>query len=111
MVVFRCSAAYSSYVSVVPLTGKGRYLSEKGRSRRFMFLVPKNAEELRRLYESDTPVLAFAFKRRAAEDWAPEHSHARGQLFALTQGLAHRGSRKRTMDVSLPALRMDSTKL
>ncbi len=52
-----------------------------------MVLVPKNAEELRRLYESDTPVLAFAFKRRAAEDWAPEHSHARGQLFALTQGL------------------------
>jgi hypothetical protein len=52
-----------------------------------MVLVPKNAEELRRLYESDTPVLAFAFKRRAAEDWAPEHSHAREQLFALTQGL------------------------
>jgi AraC-like DNA-binding protein len=52
-----------------------------------MVLVPKNAEELRRLYESDTPVLAFAFKRRAAEDWAPEHSHARGQLFALTRGL------------------------
>ena len=52
-----------------------------------MVLVPKNAEELRRLYESDTPVLAFAFKRRAAEDWAPEHSHERGQLFALTQGL------------------------
>ena len=52
-----------------------------------MFLVPKNAEELRRLYESDTPVLAFAFKRRAVEDWAPEHSHARGQLFALTRGL------------------------
>jgi len=52
-----------------------------------MFLVPKNAEELRRLYESDTPVLAFAFKRHTAEDWAPEHSHARGQLFALTRGL------------------------
>jgi hypothetical protein len=43
-----------------------------------MFLVPKNAEELRRLYESDVPVLAFAFKRRAVEDWAPEHSHLRG---------------------------------
>lgn len=52
-----------------------------------MVMVPKNAEELRRLYESDTPVLAFAFKRRAAEDWAPEHTHARGQLFALTRGL------------------------
>jgi mannose-6-phosphate isomerase-like protein (cupin superfamily) len=52
-----------------------------------MFSVPKNVEELRRLAESDVPVLAFAFKRRAAEDWAPEHSHARGQFFALTQGL------------------------
>jgi hypothetical protein len=52
-----------------------------------MFSVPTNAEELRRLSESDTPILAFAFERRAAEDWAPEHSHARGQLFALTRGL------------------------
>ncbi len=52
-----------------------------------MFTVPKNVEELRRLAESDAPVLAFAFKRRGAEDWAPEHSHARGQFFALTRGL------------------------
>jgi AraC-like DNA-binding protein len=52
-----------------------------------MFSTPKNVEELRRLVESDVPVLAFAFKRRAAEDWAPEHSHARGQLLALTRGL------------------------
>jgi AraC-like DNA-binding protein len=52
-----------------------------------MVLVPQNPEELRRLYESDTPVLAFAFKRRSAEDWASEHSHTRGQLFALTRGL------------------------
>ncbi|MGA2812339.1 MAG: helix-turn-helix transcriptional regulator [Candidatus Acidiferrum sp.] len=52
-----------------------------------MFAAPKNVEELRRLVESDVPVLAFAFKRRAAEDWAPEHSHARGQFFALTRGL------------------------
>jgi AraC-like DNA-binding protein len=44
-------------------------------------------EELRRLAESDTPILAFAFERRGAEDWAPEHHHARGQLFALTRGL------------------------
>jgi AraC-like DNA-binding protein len=50
-------------------------------------MVPKNAKELRRLYESDAPILAFAFTRRAAEDWAPEHTHARGQLFALTRGL------------------------
>lgn len=52
-----------------------------------MALSSKNVEELRRLVESDVPVLAFAFKRRGAEDWAPEHSHARGQLFALTRGL------------------------
>lgn len=52
-----------------------------------MFVVPKNVEELRRLVESDTPVLAFAFRRHGPEDWAPEHSHARGQLFALTRGL------------------------
>jgi len=52
-----------------------------------MFSVPKNVEELRRLAESDVPVLAFAFQRKGAEDWAPEHSHARGQLFALTRGL------------------------
>ena len=52
-----------------------------------MFQPPKNVEEIRRLVESDTPVLAFAFKRRGSEDWAPEHSHARGQLFALTRGL------------------------
>lgn len=52
-----------------------------------MFLAPKNVEEVLRLYKSDTPVLAFAFKRRAVEGWAPEHSHLRGQLIALTQGL------------------------
>jgi AraC-like DNA-binding protein len=52
-----------------------------------MFAVPRNVEELRRLAESDTPVLAFAFERRGAEDWAPEHCHTRGQLFALTRGL------------------------
>jgi len=46
-----------------------------------------DVEELRRLVESDVPVLAFAFERNGAEDWAPEHSHARGQLFALTRGL------------------------
>lgn len=69
------------------LTAKWQYLSEKGQSHRCTVLASKNERELRRLYESDTPVLAFAFKRRAAEDWAPEHSHPRGQLFALTRGL------------------------
>lgn len=52
-----------------------------------MVSIPRNVEELRRLAESDVPALAFAFERRTAEDWAPEHSHARGQLFALTRGL------------------------
>jgi AraC-like DNA-binding protein len=52
-----------------------------------MFSVPKNAEELRRLAQSDIPVLAFAFQRHGAEDWAPKHRHARGQILALTRGL------------------------
>lgn len=86
--LFRRSAPHSSCVFVGLLTERWQYLSGKGQSHRFMVFVPKNAEELRRLYESNTPVLAFAFKRRAAaEDWAPEHSHSRGQLFALTRGL------------------------
>jgi len=33
-----------------------------------MFLAPKNVEERLRLYESDTPILAFAFHRQAG--WA-----------------------------------------
>jgi AraC-like DNA-binding protein len=80
---------YSSCVHVSLLTGKGRFLSGKGQDHGLKFSAPKNVnvEELRRLAESDIPVLAFAFKRRGAEDWAPEHSHARGQLFALTRGL------------------------
>jgi hypothetical protein len=40
-------------------------MSEKGQSRKSMF-VAKNMEELRRLYDSDTPVLAYAFKRQPA---------------------------------------------
>src|SRR5262245_37582656 len=62
-------------------------MSEKGQSRKSMFQALRNMEELRRLYASDTPVLAFAFKRRAVEGWTPEHSHLRGQLIALTHGL------------------------
>jgi len=61
-------------------------MSEKGQSRKSMFVV-KNMEELRRLYDSDTPILAYAFKRRTVEGWTPEHSHQRGQLVALTHGL------------------------
>ncbi len=87
LLAFRSSAPYSSCIPVGLLTGKWRFLSGKGRSRKFMSSVPRNVHELRRLAESDVPVLAFAFKRRAPEDWAPEHSHARGQFFALTRGL------------------------
>jgi AraC-like DNA-binding protein len=61
-------------------------MSEKGQSPKSMFSAP-NMEELRRLYDSDTPVLAYTFKRRTVEGWTPEHSHHRGQLVALTQGL------------------------
>ena len=61
-------------------------MSEKGQVRKSMFSV-QNMEELGRLYESDTPVLAYDFKRRMVEGWTPEHSHHRGQLVALTQGL------------------------
>ena len=46
-----------------------------------------NTQELRRLAESDAPVLAFGFSRLEEKDWAPQHSHARGQLLALTRGL------------------------
>ena len=61
-------------------------MAEKGQSRKSMFVV-KNMEELRRLYDTDTPVLAYAFKRQTDEGWTPEHSHQRGQLVALTHGL------------------------
>lgn len=46
-----------------------------------------NTQELRRLAESDAPVLAFEFSRLEEKEWAPLHSHDRGQLFALTRGL------------------------
>ena len=62
-------------------------MSEKGQVRKSMFTASKNMEELRRLYESDAPLLAYDFKRRMVEGWTPEHSHHRGQLVALTQGL------------------------
>jgi hypothetical protein len=62
-------------------------MSEKGHAHKSMFSALKNMEELRRLYDSDTPVLAYSFKRRMVEGWTPEHSHPRGQLVALTQGL------------------------
>ena len=62
-------------------------MSEKGQSRKSMFQALRNMEELRRFYDSDTPIVAYAFKRRTVEGWTPEHSHPRGQLVALNQGL------------------------
>jgi len=62
-------------------------MSEKGQASKSMFRALKNFEELRRLYDTDTPVLAYAFQRQTDEGWTPEHSHQRGQLVALTHGL------------------------
>ena len=62
-------------------------MSEKGQPGKSMFRALKNFEELRRLYDTDTPVLAYAFKRQTDEGWTPVHSHQRGQLVALTHGL------------------------
>src|SRR5262249_57689554 len=45
-------------------------------------------KELRRLYQSDCPIMAVEFSRSAAAiEWAPPHSHIRGQILALTKGL------------------------
>ena len=85
--MFRRGAAYCSYNSIARLTGEWRFISEKGQSRKSTFFAPENVEELRRLYDSDAPILAYAFQRRKIEGWTPEHSHERGQLVALTQGL------------------------
>ena len=49
--------------------------------------IPRGIKELRRLSNSNAPVLAFSFKRRRAEDWYSSHSHAHGQLLAFTTGL------------------------
>jgi AraC-like DNA-binding protein len=62
-------------------------MPKKGHGGKSMFFAPKNMEEFGRLLESDAPALAFAFKRRTVEGWTPEHSHLRGQLVVLTQGL------------------------
>jgi AraC-like DNA-binding protein len=72
-------------------------MSEKGQPRKSMFSALKNMEELRRLYDSDTPLLAYDFKRRMVEGWTPEHSHHRGQLVALTQGLLMETENQRWM--------------
>jgi AraC-like DNA-binding protein len=51
-------------------------------------LAGLSKKEMRRLYESDCPIMAVEFSRSAAaSEWAPPHSHVRGQLLALTKGL------------------------
>jgi hypothetical protein len=47
-------------------------MSEKSQPRKSMFQALGNMEELRRLYDSDTPVLAYVFKRRTIEGWTEQ---------------------------------------
>src|ERR1700741_4293717 len=62
-------------------------MSEKGQPRKSMFTASKDMEELRRLYDSDAPLLAYDFKRRMFEGWPAENRDHPGHLVALTQGL------------------------
>jgi AraC-like DNA-binding protein len=82
---FFLSVFYRSRLNAPLLTEKGGFHRE--RVKNVINLARMNTQELRRLAESDAPVLAFGFSRLEEKDWAPQHSHARGQLFALTQGL------------------------
>lgn len=66
---------------------KWHFLSEKGQTEGVIKAAQQKEAELRRLAESDIPVLAFRFTRLKQREWAPAHSHARGQLFALNKGL------------------------
>jgi AraC-like DNA-binding protein len=51
-------------------------------------LAGLSKKEMRRLYESDCPIMAVEFSRSAAaSEWAPPHRHVRGQILALTKGL------------------------
>src|SRR5260370_34345377 len=68
------------------LTEKWQVLSPKGQNDKVVSLARVSTEELRRLYESDVPVLAVEFSRSAVKDCAPPHSDVRGQLFALNRG-------------------------
>lgn len=69
------------------LTKKWQFLSKKGQNRDLTKTAAQTEAELKRLAESGIPVLAFRFTRLEQREWAPPHSHARGQLFALTRGL------------------------
>ena len=69
-------------------------MSEKGQVRKSMFSV-QNMEELRRLYESDTPVLAYDFNSGL---WGPNHL-ASAWLTAL-QRKAHFSPRWITTEVA-----------
>ncbi len=78
---FRSSAPYSSYIHVGLLTGKWQFLPGKGRSRKFHVLSPQECGG------TAPPRRERRARTGISEDWAPEHSHARGQFFALTRGL------------------------
>jgi hypothetical protein len=72
-------------------------MSEKVQVRKSMFSV-QNMEELGRLFESDTPVLAYDFKRRMVERRVPEDSRSqrdRMELLDGSVGASGRGSCKR----------------
>jgi AraC-like DNA-binding protein len=62
-------------------------MSQKGHNDGIVSAAGLSTKELRRLYEGDAPVVAIEFARSAVSEWAPPHSHVRGQLFALTKGL------------------------
>ena len=85
-------------------------MSEKGQARKSMFSV-QNMEELGRLYESDN-ARAGVFLQEADGRGLDARAQSSPRATGRTEpGVAHRGNRKRTMDVSFPALRMDSTQL
>ena len=50
-------------------------------------IVPKGMKELAWPVDNTIPVLAYAFKRKAEENWSLSHSHTCGQLIALRKGL------------------------
>jgi len=79
-------------------------MSEKGQVRKSMFLGAEYGRNWGVLYESDTPVLAYDFKRRMVEGWdARAQSTTEGKLVALTQGLLIVETENERWLFSLPA--------
>jgi len=77
---------------------------------RIMFSVAEYGRTARSLRQRYARV-AYDFKRRMVEGWTPEHSHTRNSSHLDAGFWLIVENRKRTMDVSLPTLRMDSTQL